>query len=66
MFTIEMLEANEGDALWVEYGDPEKPHRMLIDCGYKSTYRQVLKRFDSDPKLRLELFVLTQDRKSVV
>ena len=59
MFTIEMLEANEGDALWIEYGDPGRPHRMLIDCGYKSTYRQVLKRFDADPKLRLELFVLT-------
>ena len=59
MFTIEMLEANEGDALWIEYGDPTKPHRMLIDCGYKSTYREVLRRFDADPGLRLELFVLT-------
>lgn len=59
MFTIEMLEANEGDALWVEYGNPDRPHRFLIDCGYKSTYRQVLERFDADPELRLELFVLT-------
>jgi beta-lactamase superfamily II metal-dependent hydrolase len=59
MFTIEMLEANEGDALWVEYGDPAKPHRMLIDCGYKSTYREVLKRFDANPAMRIELFVLT-------
>ena len=59
MFTIEMLEANEGDALWIEYGDPAKPHRILIDCGYKSTYREVMKRFDADPALELELFVLT-------
>jgi beta-lactamase superfamily II metal-dependent hydrolase len=59
MFTIEMLEANEGDALWIEYGDPGKPHRMLIDCGYKSTYRTVLKRFDANPHMRIELFVLT-------
>ena len=59
MFTIEMLEANEGDALWIEYGDPAKPHRILIDCGYKSTYREVMKRFDADPHLVLELFVLT-------
>jgi beta-lactamase superfamily II metal-dependent hydrolase len=59
MFRIEMLEANEGDALWIEYGDPAKPHRMLIDCGYKSTYREVLKRFDTDAHLALELFVLT-------
>jgi beta-lactamase superfamily II metal-dependent hydrolase len=59
MFRIEMLEANEGDALWIEYGDPAQPRRILIDCGYKSTYRNVMKRFDSDPDLELELFVLT-------
>jgi beta-lactamase superfamily II metal-dependent hydrolase len=59
MFTIEMLEAKEGDALWIEYGDPAKPHRILIDCGYKSTYREVMKRFDANPGLELELFVLT-------
>ena len=59
MFRIEMLEANEGDALWVEFGDPAAPRRMLIDCGYKSTYRTVLERLDADPGLNLELFVLT-------
>lgn len=59
MFTIEMLEAKEGDALWIEYGDPAKPHRILIDCGYKSTYRAVLERFDADPHLVFDLFVLT-------
>ena len=59
MFRIEMLEANEGDALWIEYGDPDDPRRILIDCGYKSTYREVLKRMDKDKSLRFELFVLT-------
>lgn len=33
MFTVEMLPARHGDALWVEYGDPAAPHRMLIDGG---------------------------------
>lgn len=59
MFTIEMLPANEGDALWIEYGDPAAPFRILIDCGYKSTYRVVRDRLRQDDDLRLELFVLT-------
>ena len=59
MFSIEMLRANEGDALWVEYGDPAAPNRILIDCGYKSTYREILDRLDADAALAFELFVLT-------
>lgn len=59
MFNIEMLPANEGDALWVEYGDPQSPRRVLIDCGYKSTYRKVMERIDADPDIQFELFVLT-------
>ncbi|MGH8235819.1 MAG: ComEC/Rec2 family competence protein [Steroidobacteraceae bacterium] len=59
MFSIEMLRANEGDALWVEYGDPAAPKRILIDCGYKSTYREILERLDADAALAFELFVLT-------
>ncbi len=59
MFTIEMLPANEGDALWIEYGDPVAPYRILIDCGYKNTYRVVRDRLNDDGQLKLELFVLT-------
>lgn len=59
LLRVEMLPANEGDALWVEYGNPVAPRRFLIDCGYKSTYREVLARFDADPGLTLELFLLT-------
>ena len=33
MFTIEMLPAAHGDSLWIEYGDAERPHRILIDGG---------------------------------
>lgn len=33
MFTLEMLPAAHGDALWIEYGEPDRPHRILIDAG---------------------------------
>jgi beta-lactamase superfamily II metal-dependent hydrolase len=62
MFRIQMLPAGHGDCLWIEYGDPGSPHRVLIDGGVKETYRDHLK-----PKIeglaaadrRFELFVLT-------
>ncbi len=57
-FTVEMLSANEGDALWIEYGhDPVR--RILIDCGRTTAYDQVAKRLDADPELSFELLVLT-------
>ena len=33
MFTVELLPALEGDCIWVEWGDPQRPHRMLVDAG---------------------------------
>ncbi|MDH5547991.1 MAG: MBL fold metallo-hydrolase [Gammaproteobacteria bacterium] len=59
MFTIEMLPAREGDALWIEYGNPKNPNRILIDCGYKSTYRLIMDRIDKNPDITFELLVLT-------
>jgi beta-lactamase superfamily II metal-dependent hydrolase len=32
-FRIEMLPARHGDALWIEYGTPERTRRILIDGG---------------------------------
>ena len=37
MFTVEMLPAYLGDSLWVEYGNPQKPSRLLIDGGLVGT-----------------------------
>lgn len=37
MFTVEMLPASLGDSLWVEYGDPDRPNRFLIDGGLVGT-----------------------------
>lgn len=58
MFEIEMLPADEGDALWLEYGSGPR-HRILIDCGRKTAYRAVASRLGRSPDLRFELFVLT-------
>jgi hypothetical protein len=60
MFTIEMLPANEGDALWIEYGPDKGPiSRILIDCGRKQAYRVVAERLAEEPTKGFELFVLT-------
>lgn len=37
IFTIELLPALHGDALWIEYGEPAAPHRILIDGGPTSS-----------------------------
>jgi hypothetical protein len=36
MFTVELLPARHGDALWIEYGDSGRPRRILIDGGPRS------------------------------
>jgi beta-lactamase superfamily II metal-dependent hydrolase len=64
MFTIEMLHANEGDALWIEYGeDGGEIHRVLVDCGRASAYKRVRDRLkaadEAGEELRLDLFILT-------
>lgn len=37
MFTLEMLAAQRGDALWLSYGEPPDIHHVLIDAGPKET-----------------------------
>jgi hypothetical protein len=61
-FTIEMLPADNGDCLWIEYGDPMRPRRVLIDCGARSAAGMVASRIKAiePPSTReFELFVLT-------
>lgn len=59
-FVIEMLPANEGDALWIEYAKDGAPTRhVLIDCGRTTAYRAAAKRLGDNPDLNLELLVLT-------
>ncbi|MGE0490435.1 MAG: hypothetical protein AB7S38_14600 [Vulcanimicrobiota bacterium] len=44
MFTLEALEAKEGDCLILHYGDAANPRRILIDGGPRGAYRQVLRK----------------------
>jgi beta-lactamase superfamily II metal-dependent hydrolase len=61
MFCIELLPAEYGDCLWIEYGDPKAPSRVLIDGGTTKTYPRLKQRMERVPaKDRdFDLFVLT-------
>jgi hypothetical protein len=56
-----MLPAQQGDALWIEYGEPGSLHRILIDGGTPPTIDVLRKRLpelpESDPTF--ELFIVT-------
>jgi len=60
-FDIEMFPAGHGDALWIEYGDANVCHRVLVDCGTQQTAPGLLRRVEQLPSnaRRLELFVMT-------
>lgn len=61
MFNIEMLPAEEGDCLLLEYGKQSKVSRVLIDCGTRGTIRRLRHRLERlDHRERdFDLFVLT-------
>ena len=47
MFSIEMFPAYIGDALWVEYGDADRPSRVLIDGGLVGTAGKLRERIEA-------------------
>jgi beta-lactamase superfamily II metal-dependent hydrolase len=61
MFRIEMLPAQQGDALWIEYGDPAAPNRVLIDVGTPPTYKVVKDRIlrPTQASRSFELLIVT-------
>ncbi len=61
MFRIEMLPAEQGDALWIEYGSASRPHRILIDAGVRATAEVVKARVRQVPEdeRRFDLLVIT-------
>lgn len=61
MFMLEFLPAQQGDAIWIEYGVPEAPHRVLIDAGTPPTAASLQARIESLPvaKRRFDLLVVT-------
>lgn len=60
MLRIEMLPARHGDALWISWGAKESSLRhMVVDTGFRQSARVIRKRLHDDPRLALELLVLT-------
>ena len=61
MLALEMLPADQGDCLWIEYTDAGQTRRILIDGGTQSTYSRLKKRIEALPlqQRRFELFVVT-------
>jgi beta-lactamase superfamily II metal-dependent hydrolase len=60
-FTIEMLPARQGDALWIEYGDSAHPRRALIDAGTPETWDVVRPKIEqlAPAERRFELLVVS-------
>jgi len=63
MYTIEMLPASLGDCLWIEYGDPAAPTRILIDGGTVGTIDAIRAKISAvaakEGRCRFELVVVT-------
>lgn len=61
MFKVKFLPARFGDSIWIEYGDEQAPHRVLIDGGTAGTRRDIQQLLDALPpeQRRFELVVIT-------
>ena len=61
MFRVELLPAQQGDALWIEYGEPGSVHRILIDGGTPPSYQVVKDRIQalSATERHFELCIVT-------
>jgi beta-lactamase superfamily II metal-dependent hydrolase len=61
MFRIEMLPAEQGDALFIEYGSARSPRRVLIDAGVRKTSGLVKARIEELPanKRHFDLLIVT-------
>ena len=61
MFTMDMLPAGHGDALWLEYGEGDGRSRALVDGGTGPTYDVLRSRIAALPPddRRIELLVVT-------
>ncbi|RKH29237.1 hypothetical protein D7V77_06445 [Corallococcus sp. CA041A] len=61
MLALEMLPAQDGDCLLLEYGALETPHRILIDAGRPETFEHLKARIEALPRANrhFELFIVT-------
>jgi beta-lactamase superfamily II metal-dependent hydrolase len=62
LLQLEMLPVAHGDAIWIEYGNPRNPRRIVIDGGPANTYEAGLHRRISllpAENRRIDLLVVT-------
>jgi len=62
MLNIELIQAAQGDCIWIEYGeDTDALHRILIDGGTSGTYKYLKKRIKAlaPDERHFELLVIT-------
>lgn len=62
MLMVELIQAAQGDCIWIEYGeDPDALHRILIDGGTSGTYKHLKKRIKSlaPDERHFDLLVIT-------
>jgi len=62
MINIELIQAAQGDCIWIEYGaDADSLHRVLIDGGTQGTYKHLKKRIENLPaeERHFDLLVIT-------
>jgi len=62
MLNMRVLMAGHGDCLWIEYGDPKEPRRVLIDAGVHATFQRLEPMLDavrSDGKPSHQALILT-------
>src|SRR5262245_18766252 len=57
MFTLDLLPARHGDALWLRYGDAQNPRHVLIDGGPRSntTIKAITDRLAATARLQLSV-----------
>lgn len=60
VFTVEALPASFGDSLWIEYGDADSPHHVLIDGGLAGTFEHVKSKLvELDAPRQLDLLMVS-------
>lgn len=61
MLTMQLLPADEGDAIWIQWGNSELPYQMLVDMGTKQTGQNLHNRMNALPQNKriFELIVVT-------
>jgi hypothetical protein len=61
IFRVKLLPALHGDCIWIEYGEPDAPRRVLIDGGPVGAYPALVREIEKLPadQRTFELLVVT-------